>query len=57
MLFTLNDALVADVAEAYTTGGLGSISGVLNISDIRNFFRQDKSSSVSHIIKDNSRDL
>ena len=53
--------LVVNVAEAYTIGrkisGLVAISEVLNISNIIQFFDGDRSSSLSQLIKDQSRDL
>ena len=53
--------VVVDVAEAYAIGrliaGLVAISGVLNISNIIQFFDCDRSSSLSQLIKGQSEDL
>ena len=55
MLFILNSALVVDISDTARVGGmaagLATIAGVLNISDIIQFFDHDESSSVLQLIK------
>ena len=55
VLFVWNNSLVADVTGACAIGGtapgLASISGVLSISDIKQSFRHDNSSSILQFIK------
>ena len=54
VLFICNNAVVVVVAETCVIGGTGtglaSISGVLNILDIIQFFDYDKLSSISQLI-------
>ena len=55
VLFICNNAVVVIVAETCAIGGTGiglaSISWVLNILDIIQFFDYDKLSSISQLIK------
>ena len=54
-------APVLNVASVTGTGGLApglvGTSGVLDISDITQFFYHDKSSSIFQLLKGKSRDL
>ena len=54
VLFTLNVAPDVSVAAA---GLSPPIAGLLNTSDILQCFVHEKSSSISHLTKDKSRDL
>ena len=51
MLLICSGALVVSVAYLAGLGGLGATAGVLDISEIKKFFDQDKSSSISKLIK------
>ena len=51
MLLICSVALVVSVAYLAGLGGLGATAGVLDISEIKFFFDQDKSSSMSQLIK------
>ena len=51
VLLICSVALVVSVAYLAGLGGLGATAGVLDISEIKIFFDQDKSSSMSQLIK------
>ena len=61
MLFIWNIVLIVSVAVPACIGGLASglaaTSGVLDLSDIKQSFSHDESSSISQLIKGKSRDL
>ena len=51
MLLICSVALVVSVAYLAGLVGLAATAGVLDISEIKKFFDQDKSSSISQLIK------